>query len=263
MTKRIRFTEILSYYLVSNMKLSKIIAKDKKSEIKFLEIGCGAAEVTADLLDSGYDSFGIDVEFKPSKKLDLMISLNRVKKIGSDNLLRTSVAILKDEYIFPHKDNTFDISFSESTVEHVENLKEFASENSRVLKKGGVTIHYFPSKFSIIEPHIGIPLGGIIHSKFYYLIMINLGLSFKRYRSKFGHIECYDFIEKGTFYRSRKEYIKTFGNYGFRHLSDDAHGVILAKVARGSKLAKIISRSKILKYLFKYFRSNVYIFEKL
>lgn len=263
MTKRLRFTEILHNILASNTKLSTIMAQKRQSEIKILEIGCGAAEVTAELLESGYDSHGIDVEFKPSAKLEFMFSQNRIKKIGSDRLLRTSVTELKDEYIFPHEDNTFDISFSESTVEHVENLEEFVSENARVLKTGGVAIHYFPSKYSIIEPHIGVPFGGIIHNKTYYFIMIKLGLSFKRYRSKFGYVECYDFIESGTFYRSRKKYLQTFHNHGFGHLSDNADSVILAKVARGSKLANLIFHVKILKYFFKYVRSNVYIFEKL
>jgi len=49
---------------------------------------------------------------------------------------------------FPFKNNSFDIVFSKSVLEHVRNADNFLSESLRVLKKGGIAILMTPDWFS-------------------------------------------------------------------------------------------------------------------
>lgn len=260
---RIRFNDVFYNCNKRVEELGHFIdSYSPRSNLKMLEIGCGGGDVTSKFRDQGFDCHGIDVEFKEGDKIESLINLGYVKKIGDTNLNRQTISTNPD-YKFPHDDETFNFAFSESTIEHVENINEYVSENSRILKKDAYCIHYFPSKFSIIEPHIGIPLGGIIHNKFYYFVMIKLGLSFPRYRHSNGHKECYDFIKFATFYRTKKEIINVFKEYSLAFICQCPESVIEIKAHNGSKLAKIIMSSKVLIKLFAIIRSNVYIFRKV
>ena len=244
-------------------KLAAVLQQKDKHQFKLLEIGCGAGDVTADLIAQGYDAYGADIEFKEGPMLKELIKQGKIFKIGKEDLNRRNLNAHREFYCLPFDDEQFDMTFSESTVEHVENLEDFVAEAARVTKLGGVSIHYFPSKFSIIEPHIGIPLGGIIKNKFYYFIMIKFGLSFKRYRTISGPQECLDFMNSATFYQRRSFYIHLFEKNNFELLHDGPEGIIQAKAEAGNRLARIIRKSKFLILLFKYLRSNVYIFRKI
>ena len=68
-------------------------------------------------------------------------------------------------------------------MEHVKNIREFAKENSRVLLKGGYSIHYFPCRFALFEAHTGIPFGGIFINKSYYKLMTFLRICRKDFRN--------------------------------------------------------------------------------
>ena len=259
---RLRFSDIYQFYTRRVVGLHNLINSKSKESVRILEVGCGSAEMTFFLYQAGYNAHGIDLEFKPDGKVELLRKKGRIRKIGPSNLIRANLGSLADTYSFPHDDGTFDITFSESTVEHVENLDRFVEENARVLVEGGFSIHYFPSKFSLIEPHIGIPLGGIIRNAIYYQLMIKLGLCFERYRTKTGHEECLAFIKEATFYRSRKQYIQSFRRHGLELIEDNALGVLFSKKSQGDTIAKIILFVPLLPTWFKYLRSNVYIFKK-
>lgn len=259
---RLRFPDLLPHYLKFSERLKSTIKNSDKSNTKLIEIGCGAGDVTAAFLDLGYDAYGTDIEFKDGPKIKDLVLNGRVLKIGQRDLSRKTLSVKRELYRIPFPDETFDISFSESTIEHVENLDDFVSEAARVTKSNGLSIHYFPSKFALIEPHIGIPFGGILKSKLYYRIMINFGFSFKRYQNSRGPQDCIDFINSATFYHNRSFYIRLFQKNNFELIYDGPEGIIEAKAEAGNKLAKFIRKYKFLILLFKYFRSNVYIFRK-
>tara|TARA_R110001592_G_C13190615_1_gene752592 strand:+ start:12320 stop:13129 length:810 start_codon:yes stop_codon:yes gene_type:complete len=253
-------------------KLFDVLIKfSKKSSLKFnlaspslLDVGCGNGDTVYDCLSKGYEAFGTDVEFKEGPYKDHLIEEGRVKKLGSDSASRLDTIDNNNlmEYAWPFPNDTFDVVCSRATIEHVFNLNDFVIENNRVLKDSGIAIHYFPSKFALIEPHVGIPLAGLFRANFYLTLCVYLGLCFKKYK-KFTkaeavkHIKLY--LDNYTCYRNEKEIIQKFESHGFV-LEGRYPNVILQ--ATEKDWAKFISKFSPLRYLFSLFRSKLLVFSK-
>lgn len=96
--------------------------------MKLLEIGSGRGDFLNAFDDFGIECYGIDID--PSAKK------------FTPNLDIQIVDITKD--IFPYEDNTFDVIFQKSVIEHVYTPNHLISESIRVLKKGGKLIILTP-----------------------------------------------------------------------------------------------------------------------
>ncbi len=79
-------------------------------------------------------------------------------------------------YRIPFDDNSFDYVFSNQVLEHVQNYPEALSEIYRVLKPGGSSLHFFPSKYRPVECHIFVPFGGIFQGYNYLAFWAFLGI---------------------------------------------------------------------------------------
>src|SRR5690606_28149909 len=110
-----------------------------------------------------------------------------------------------------------DITCSKAVLEHVHELRDFARENYRVLSCGGLAIHYFPSKYSLIENHVGIPFGAVFVDKLYYKICCKLGLCFRKFKHSTGYLDAIEFVTNHTKYRSATEIVKIFQDAGFSY----------------------------------------------
>ncbi len=98
----------------------------KKSEI--LELGCGRGEFLNEFYNNEMSSYGVDISNFAQKKYP--------------NLNVTNIDMLKDSLPFP--DNTFDVIYSKSFVEHFYFPEKIFEEAYRVLKKGGRIITLTP-----------------------------------------------------------------------------------------------------------------------
>ncbi len=106
--------------------------------------------MVAVLLALGYDAHGCDVESDFS-----LMQLQATPKTVRERVR----PIAHDPYSLPFPDEAFDVVVSTQVLEHVRNKAETLREVSRVLKPGGVTLHVFPSKWSLpVELHIKTPL---------------------------------------------------------------------------------------------------------
>jgi hypothetical protein len=56
-------------------------------------------------------------------------------------------------------------SFSNQVFEHVMDYPTTLREIHRVLTPGGAFLHIFPSRYKFIEPHMLVPLGGVLRSR--------------------------------------------------------------------------------------------------
>lgn len=110
---------------------------------RVLDLGCGAGEMVGYLRQAGLDAWGCD-------------SQEFITKFqGGDHLLDITLC----PYRLPAEDNSFDAVISNSVLEHAQNKEEIFREILRVLKPGGVTMHFFPGKYYLpSEPHIYVPL---------------------------------------------------------------------------------------------------------
>ncbi len=227
-------------------------------KIKWLDIGCGNGNLVYLLNNKNISTFGIDVEFKEGKYVSELLISNKIKQIKSPQNSRSSVINEEGIYTWPIEDDSINFAFSSSVLEHVINPLQFIQENKRILKKGGIALHYLPSKFALIEPHVGVPLGGLIINKIYFKLCCNLNLCFKRYRNK--GLDAYDYMLKATNYYNKKTLVKFFTNNGFKYLGDFSE-----KIPKylGPRKTKWISRFSLLVFLFSIFRSHIICFKKI
>lgn len=59
---------------------------------------------------------------------------------------------------WPFEDESVDAVVSHQVIEHVFDFTQFCAENERVLRPGGFAIHVFPTRHTIIELHMLLPL---------------------------------------------------------------------------------------------------------
>ena len=96
---------------------------------RLLDIGCGRGDFTKGFKDLGLEVAGIDRERGDSdmfKEIDVRIS----NDLEHDR--------------FPFDDNSFDVVFSKSVIEHIQNPDTFMKEQMRVLKPGGRVVAMVP-----------------------------------------------------------------------------------------------------------------------
>ncbi len=240
------------YKLISSFSKSKNLKKN----IFILEIGCGNGNLTNYFYKKGNNCLGIDVEFKYGPFVESLFSKGLIKLIYQEGNNRKDIHKKNLNYFWPCRNNSIDLAFSSSVIEHILNLEEFISENSRVLKKGGYCIHYFPSRSSLLEAHIGIPFGGIFINKLYYRFMSSLGLCKKNYSN---FIDAYSYMKKSTNYVSKTVLINLFDKYDLKFVNE-SNDLIIRYM--GPKYTKFLSNSKIICWLFGILRSRILIFKK-
>jgi SAM-dependent methyltransferase len=110
---------------------------------RVLDFGCGAGALVRGLEAAGYESFGCDFPGSVSDR-----SEGQFREI-----------LTAPEYSLPFPDEHFDVIVSTGVLEHAQNKRECFAEMSRILKRGGFTVHLFPARrFLPFEPHIHVPL---------------------------------------------------------------------------------------------------------
>jgi len=112
------------------IKLCKFLFEkfDLKEGMSLLEIGCGRCETLNKFKELKLNVTGLDVS-----KEAISFSDGVVVKIC--NIEKQKI---------PFEDNTFDIIFSKSLIEHLSEPDNFLKESRRVLKKNGILITMVP-----------------------------------------------------------------------------------------------------------------------
>jgi SAM-dependent methyltransferase len=98
---------------------------------------------------------------------------------GCDIVLRTEndrVRLIESPYRLPFRDAMFDFVGSNQVLEHVRDYDSAFHEIHRVLKSGGVSLHFFPAQLVLIEPHSLVPLATIIQHRHWLGLWARLGI---------------------------------------------------------------------------------------
>ena len=121
------------------------------SSLRVLDWGCGRGKTVIQLLQMGIDAYGVDIDPGPiSNGAPLMRELG----FAPENRL----ICIQPDCKTPFQHNFFHIILSDQVFEHVSDLAALANELSRITCSRGQGLHFFPSKYCIIEPHLLIPL---------------------------------------------------------------------------------------------------------
>ena len=232
----------------------------RKDCLNILDVGCGAGDLVGNFLSQNYNAYGCDVTFKSGSQTNKLIDTNRIKKIIYNGNSREDVKKNNPLYSYPFADSYFDVLYSRAVVEHVFNLDEFIQENLRVLKTGGIAIHYFPSKWSIIESHTGILFGAASQNLIYYKFMCSLGFCFSKYKNK-GH-DALNYMKNSTHYESNRSIRDAFNKAGLQ-LIEEPNYLILRYFHKG-RFYKLSERpfKNVVNLLWSCFRSPLMVFKK-
>jgi SAM-dependent methyltransferase len=61
-------------------------------------------------------------------------------------------------------------------MEHVMDQVGTLRELHRILRPGGCAVHVFPARYSLIEPHIYVPMGGVIGHRWWFKLWALMGI---------------------------------------------------------------------------------------
>jgi SAM-dependent methyltransferase len=130
---------------------------------RVLDFGCGSGSYVYEYRDEGFDAYGFEVSPASVK----------FRKPEDERFFCFSPP---EGYRIPFDSGFFDFVFSCEVFEHVPDYDAALGEIARVLKPGGVSIHTFPARYRLLEPHVRVPLGGFIQSYTWYLLWALLGV---------------------------------------------------------------------------------------
>jgi SAM-dependent methyltransferase len=122
-----------------------------RPDAKILDFGCGSGAAVYACLDRGFNNvYGYDIQNylhlkNPEDKRRFLFSNEELKK----------------------HHGSFDYIFSNQVFEHVMDYPGTIQQTYDLLKPGGVCLHFFPSKWRLIEPHIYVPMAGAFSAKTY------------------------------------------------------------------------------------------------
>lgn len=122
---------------------------DMGLNVRILDLGCGDGEMVRAMRQRGYLAWGSDLKV-PENSEDVFFlpadpSTGRVEA----------------------GDGSFDVVISNQVLEHAMDLPAIFREIRRILRPGGVSLHAFPSRWSLLEQHVSVPLGGVFRSRSY------------------------------------------------------------------------------------------------
>ncbi|MEW5755877.1 MAG: class I SAM-dependent methyltransferase [Pseudomonadota bacterium] len=229
------------------------LGHDTERNAKILDFGCGNGDLVRELKESGFDTYGCDIDFEKYKDVNELLSAGIVRKIS------------ELDYRIPFPDHYFDFVFSDQVLEHVQNYQTALSEISRVLKPSGVSLHIFPSRYRLIETHVYVPLGSIIQRQWWLSIWANLGIRNSNQKGKSAAevtqrnyrylTTCTNYLRKSDIRRYFRMYFTKVDFIEREYLKNTRKGIYVYKLSRIPLLA-------FLPALYSTFRSRVVISQK-
>jgi len=125
------YAKKLANYLFSE-KLKLIINNETKKKPLLLDLGCGKG-LQALAFSSYFDISGLDLSLDAKNIFE-----------NQNKIIDLKTADFETD-IYPFEDNKFDVVFSKSVIEHINNTNHFLGEASRVLKDNGKIIVMCPA----------------------------------------------------------------------------------------------------------------------
>ncbi len=183
------------------------MGRSVKMEDAVLDFGCGEGTMVYAFRKLGYRAFGADIA-APSGEVECLLEAEGLREPGEQPLK----VIQAGNYKIPFNNEYFDFVVSWDVMEeHVQHHVKALSEINRVLKRGGRSLHFFPSRYCILEPHIRVPFGTVFQAYSYLYLWALLGLRGKfqqAYTAREVARMNYEFLRTETNYLSKKHLAK-------------------------------------------------------
>ena len=144
------------------LRLLESVGHPMKVGEQLLDFGCGRGQLVRGFRSRGVEAYGTDIA--PYWE-------------GEDDSPMLSVIEQVPTYRLPFPDQSMDVVCSTSVFEHVHDYEQSFREIHRVLKPGGRSIHIFPGPWTLpVEPHMFVPFGSVIRSRWWFQLWALLGV---------------------------------------------------------------------------------------
>jgi ubiquinone/menaquinone biosynthesis C-methylase UbiE len=186
------------------LKMLEDLGVSLAPDATIVDLGCGAGRLVAAGRKRGYHVFGADIGFKESPETAELLASGVIRPIDLD------------PYRLPFDDASVDCIVSDQVFEHVMDYDACLVEMQRVLKPGGTTLHTFPSRYLLIEPHVFVPLGTMFRSRAWLRIWAALGVRNSMQRglsSAEVSTRNFEYLRRHTNYLNRSEIRRHFERY--------------------------------------------------
>ena len=141
---------------------------------RILDYGCGEGGLMYRLLNLGFDAYGFDIHERAAYRSPE--DRRRFGFLSTGTSEQTDQRIDRSTFRLPFPDDAFDVVLSTSVLEHVLDLAPVVAEIARVTRTDGITLHMYPSRASLIEPHMYVRLGTRIQSWPWLYLWASLGV---------------------------------------------------------------------------------------
>ena len=130
-------------YLTRKQYVLSVLDSRIEVSANVLDIGCGPGIYTRDLLERGWNTYGIDISPKMIEKAQ-----DTVKDWSGDNHVEFTTGLVTD---LPYPASKFDAIICIGVVSYIDDLHKALKEVNRVLKPGGYVIFQISNKLSPFE----------------------------------------------------------------------------------------------------------------
>lgn len=131
-----------------------------RGPVRILDAGCGNGDLIAMLYQHWLDYnpvelFGFEVRDHGAREAEwLEETIGKLSSIAPGVDWSTRITSINSGDLWPFKNQAFDIIVSSQVLEHVHNHDEFFSNLASRLAVTGLSVHVFPPRQTIIEPHV-------------------------------------------------------------------------------------------------------------
>lgn len=147
------------------------------------------------------------------------------------------LALISDRDRWPWPADTFDVVVSNQVLEHVRDHRLFFSELRRTLAPGGFSVHVFPTRHCVVEPHLKIPFAHRIGNRamtaryIEFATRLGLGRFDARVETRRGFaVRHADYLAENVNYRSVPEIQDLATKCGLRASFRHTPGLYSAKL---------------------------------
>lgn len=213
---------------------------------KILDFGCGQGKMVAFYQKQGFHhTYGYDI-------LDYWDStVSRDFFLDSDEMLA-------------ERAGQFDFIFSDQVFEHVRDYKKAVSQLHSLLAPGGVSLHIFPSKRVIIEPHIKVPFASWGQNRWYLLVWALMGVR-NEFQKKSSVMDTWkvnvEFMKANVNYLPKKE-IQEYFQSCFKEFYWAESLYVKHSSGRLNRLPSFVRNSSFVRWFIENFHVNVLVVRK-